>query len=196
MRGIGNVNSAFSFSREKKDKVGNAIRFFGKHISSLSKTKVLKLIYFLDEHSIKKYGIPFFNFDYKLWKNGPVEQTLFNDLSDGKTVLFVDYLDIVNESDQTWIEPKGEFNDDEFSDAEIEILEEVTQKLGHKTATYLCKLTHREGTPWWITAEEQGIRLELENEQIKSTEYIINVASLIEGDAQKKAIYTGCQEIY
>lgn len=53
-------------SEEQIDKIGNSIIYFLQKIEDLSKTKVLKLLYILDELSIKKSGIPFFNLKYKL----------------------------------------------------------------------------------------------------------------------------------
>jgi hypothetical protein len=54
------------------DKVGNSIIYLSEKIGELSKTKDLKLISILDELSIKKSGIPFFNLKYKVWKFSPV----------------------------------------------------------------------------------------------------------------------------
>lgn len=54
-------------SEEQIDKIGNSIIYFSQKIEDLSKTKVLKLLYILEELSIKKSGIPFFNLKYKLW---------------------------------------------------------------------------------------------------------------------------------
>ena len=52
-------------------KIGNALVYLSSHISDLSKTKLLKLVYLLDEVSIRKSGVPIFNLTYKVWKFGP-----------------------------------------------------------------------------------------------------------------------------
>jgi len=40
-------------------KIGNAIIYFAERIKPLPKTKLLKVLYFLEEASVKKWGSPF-----------------------------------------------------------------------------------------------------------------------------------------
>ena len=68
-------------SKSQIDKIGNTMVYLSKNIKRLSKTKLLKLLYILDEISIKSSGIPFLNLQYKVWKYGPVSAELFIDLS-------------------------------------------------------------------------------------------------------------------
>ncbi len=62
-------------------KIGNTIIYFSQHIDQLSKTKLLKLLYILDEISISRSGIPVLNLKFKAWKFGPVSEDLFIELS-------------------------------------------------------------------------------------------------------------------
>ena len=41
------------------EKIGNTVVYLSQKIPTLKKTKLLKLLYILDEISIKKTGIPF-----------------------------------------------------------------------------------------------------------------------------------------
>ena len=62
------------FSSEQLEKIGNTVVYLADRIENLSKTKLLKLLYILDEISIKKSGIPMLNLKYKVWKFGPVSE--------------------------------------------------------------------------------------------------------------------------
>lgn len=175
-------------SNTQIDKVGNTIIFLANRINNLSKTKALKLIYILDELSIKKTGIPFFNLKYKVWKFGPVSEEIFIDLS-SETTLLKNYIERTSEDGVTFINPIKEFSDDEFSTNDLNLLEFVINKFGNKTAKDLVSHTHRKNSPWYITAEENSVLQLLENEEINNTELLIDMSSLIEHDKFKKTIY-------
>src|SRR5690554_1034689 len=83
-------------NKTQLEKVGNASIYLANKISFLSKTKLLKLLYILDELSIKRSGIPFANLKYKVWKFGPVSEEIFIDLS-SEMNMFSEYLNKVND---------------------------------------------------------------------------------------------------
>ncbi|PWH84749.1 Panacea domain-containing protein [Brumimicrobium oceani] len=180
--------SYIKLSNEQIDKVGNSIIYFSERISGLSKTKALKLIYILDELSIKKSGIPFFNLKYKVWKFGPVSEEIFIDLSSEVTLL-KNYIKRTSEEGTTMIEPLVKFNDDEFSDNDIDLLEFVIGEFGNKTTKELVYYTHRANSPWHKTAKENSVLDLLEKEVINNTEILIDMSSLINHDERKKDIY-------
>lgn len=175
-------------SKNQVDKVGNSLIYLSKKIPHLSKTKALKLIYILDELSIKKSGIPFFNLKYKVWKFGPVSEEIFIDLS-SETTLLKGYIERDSEDGTTFISPSKEFNDDEFSDNDIELLNFVIEKFGDKSAKDLVSHTHRANSPWHLTAKENAVLELLLKEEINNTELLIDMSRLIEHDARKKELY-------
>lgn len=170
------------------NKVGNSIIYLSKRIPNLTKTKTLKLLYILDELSIKKSGIPFFNLKYKVWKFGPTSEEIFIDLSSEITLL-KNFIERSSEDGVTIIKPIAEFNEDEFSDNDIVLLDEVIDTFGNKTAKELIKFTHRKNSPWYNTALENSVLALLENEEINNTELLIDLSSLINHDERKKMIY-------
>lgn len=180
--------SYIRLSENQIDKVGNAIIYFSNNIVDLSKTKALKLIYILDELAIKKSGIPFFNLKYKVWKFGPVSEELFIDLS-SEISLLKKYIEKTSDEGITLIKPIQEFNDDEFSDNDIELLNYVIQEFGEKTAKDLISFTHRKNSPWHITAKEFAVLEMLEKEEINNTEILVDMRSLINHDERKLNIY-------
>ena len=180
--------SYIKLSEQQIDKVGNAIIYFSNKIDELSKTKAIKLIYILDELSIKKSGVPFFNLKYKVWKFGPVSEEIFIDLSSEITLL-KNYIGRTSEDGVTIIKPVTAFNDDEFSDNDIELLDFVIDKFGGKTAKELVFFTHRKNSPWHITATENSVLQLLENEEINNTELLVDMSSLVSHDERKKSLY-------
>lgn len=182
-------NGYIEISNEQIDKVGNSIIYFLEETKELSKTKILKLLYILDEISIKKSGIPFFNLKYKVWKFGPVTEEIFIDLSSDTTML-KGYIEKYNGCDGNSVfKPIKGFNDDEFSDNDIELLNYVIDKFGNKSAKELINYTHRTNSLWRQTAIDYNVLELLENEKINNTEIQIDFNKLIDYDARKQAIY-------
>ena len=176
------------FNETQLDKIGNSVVYLSEKIPQLSKTKLLKLLYILDELSIKKSGIPFLNLKYKVWKFGPVSEELFIDLS-SETKILEDFIQKNSDEGVNYITPIVEFNDDEFSDNDIELMDYVIENFGDKTAKELIKYTHRKNSPWYNTAKEKDVLELLEEEKINSTEYLIDMEQLISHDLRKREIY-------
>jgi len=163
------------FSNEQLDKIGNSAIYLAERIPQLSKTKLLKLLYILDEISIKKSGIPLLNLKYKVWKFGPVSEELFIDLSSEPTLLDK-FIDRNNEGN--YIKAKLDFNDDEFSDNDIELMNFVIDKFGNKSAKELVSYTHRINSPWYNTAK------------------VIDMSQIIAHDERKLEIYSDYLEAH
>lgn len=187
--------SYIKLSENQVDKVGNSIIYLSEKIGQLSKTKALKLVYILDELSIKKSGIPFFNLKYKVWKFGPVSEELFIDLS-SETTLLKNYIERNSENGVTLIKPIVNFNDAEFSDNDIELLDFVIENFGSKTAKEIVGFTHRKNSPWYKTASENSVLELLEKEEINNTELVVDMGTLVEHDERKKAIYSDFIEAF
>lgn len=125
-------------------------------VPELSKTKLLKLIYLLEEISIKKNNLPFFGIPFEIWQAGPVAKDVFIDL-DSVPSLFAKFITISKSDDSTYILAKSAFCDDEFSDNDMEVMNYVIEKYGDKTAKQLVQLLHREDSAWYKEAKESGL---------------------------------------
>ena len=183
-----NTKPYFQMTCEQMDKIGNSMIFLSKEIPNISKTKMLKLLYLLDEFSIKNSGIPFFNLQYKAWKLGPVAEEIFIELSD-KPLRLGKYIDIQNTENGSIILPKADFCDDEFSDNDIELLEYIVKTFNTTTAKQLIDYTHRPNSPWRNTTEKNGVYDLLEQGDINNTEIVIDMSCLISHDERKKSIF-------
>jgi uncharacterized phage-associated protein len=182
------------FSQNQLEKIGNTVVYLSQKIPHLSKTKLLKLLYILDEISIKKSGLPFLNLKYKVWKFGPVSEELFIDLS-SETKLLEDYIEKNNDDGVNYICPIVDFIDDEFSDNDIDLMDFIIEKFGNKSAKELIAYTHRVNSPWYNTAKDNDVLDLLESETINNTEYLIDMSQLVAHDDRKRGIYTDYVEI-
>ncbi len=184
------TNKFIKLSESQIDKLGNTLIYLMENVTDVSKTKLLKLVYILDEFSIKKSGIPFLNLGYKVWQFGPVSEELFIELSD-EPILLNGY---IQNNENGSFEAVKPFSDDEFSDNDLELLDEVIMNFGSRTAKELVNYTHRKNTPWHITAEKSGVLSLLENREITNTEIMVDMKSLVAFDERKSKLYSDFQQ--
>jgi len=177
-----------TYHQDKVSKIGNTIAYLGEKLGSLSKTKILKLLYILDELSIKKSGLPLLNLKYKVWKFGPVAEDLFIDFSTAPTIL-KDYINRKEEDGHLVITAKNKFNDDEFSQNDLDLMEYVTTEFGSRTTQELIRYTHRVNSPWYKTAKENSVLDLLEKGEISHTEFVIDMGKLVSHSPRKHEIY-------
>lgn len=169
------------------DKIGNAIIFLSEKIQPLYKTSALKLLYLIEEISIRKNGIPFFGVDFQLWRLGPVVKDIYIDLT-SPTALLDSYIETKSENG-TVISPKNAFNDDEFADCDIDVLETVVEKFRYHSPQDLVRITHREHFPWHKTAKEHGYLDIFQNNAQNSTDIVLDLSTLLDDSPSRKEFY-------
>ncbi len=167
-----------AFTRDQINKIGNAIIYCSQKIPDLNKTKILKLLFVIEEACIKKFGHPFFGIDFQLWKFGPVAKDIYIDLSD-EPILLKDFITRDSNNSSNFI-AKTDFNDDEFSDNEIELMDLIINFAKDKNAAYLVNHTHSVNSLWRKSAIQYGVLEVLENELINSTDYKVDFTLLFD----------------
>lgn len=179
------------------DKIGNTLIYFSKNMPSLSKTKALKLIYLLDEFSISRYGIPFFNLEYEAWKFGPVNQELYSQLDSNDTLASLkEYINIEKGKNNTsYIKTKRDFNDDEFSDNDIKLLEDLTKTCRKRNADNLVKITHRKNGLWHQVVEKHNLLEDFDNGIKNTSNFKINFHDLVQEDNVKSHLLKEYEEL-
>ena len=175
-------------THQQIQKLGNTLVFLADNVGELSKTKILKLLFLLEESSIKRFGYPFFGLNFQIWKLGPVLKEVYIDLSEEAPNLLKDFIE-KDPHDNKLYKAKGQFNDDQFSDNDIYLLEKIKDFARHKTAKDLIDYTHDENSLWRKSAIKNGILQELESAEINSTEYVIDFSLLFENDETLRERY-------
>jgi len=177
------------FTKSEIDKIGNSLIYITDRLGGIPKTKALKLLYFLDEKSVNDSGIPFFGLDWKVWKLGPVDQTIFNEFSNSPDLL-KNYISVDYKADNICL-VRGikEFNDNEFSDYDLMLLDKVVSSLGHLTASQLSDLTHKRGGLWDKVVTEKGLKESFDKGLATTSGYTIEFSDLIKKDEQKVEMF-------
>ena len=176
------------YTKNQIEKLGNTLIFLAERLEKPSKTHLLKLIFIIEEISIKKFGIPFFNLRFDVWKLGPVSKDLYVELT-GELNLLEPYIIREDGNNSTLVRSKKDFSDDEFNDNELHLLSEITERFKYCTANELINFTHKKDTPWYNTALKHGVLEVLESGKLNVTNIEINLAEVIAEDEIKTALY-------
>ena len=161
------------FSESNKDKLGNALIYMAERVPDLSKTKALKLLYLMEERMVLRYHIPFLAIPYEVWQAGPVAKDVFIDLSDGPYLL-KDYVKTEDHHFGTYIIPVKSFSDNEFSECELQMMNDILQKYGKMTASELVDETHKKGTLWYQAASQNDLLEAFQNYECNNSEIKID----------------------
>lgn len=137
-----------AYSKSQIDRIGNLLVYITDKLGgNTPKTKLLKLIYIIEEEAIKKGGSQFTELNYLYLPMGPVS-TFVNTQIDKKREPITDFIEINKQGNSILINPKKAFDDSEFSDFDIQLIDEVLSIFGKMNGKELIEYTHREGSPW------------------------------------------------
>lgn len=139
-----------------REKLINAIIYFARNTKYCGKTKLLKLLYFLDFRHFKQTGKSVTGLEYSAWEKGPVPKDLFQELDNMKRDLREAINVIPHEGGFQEIKPKKRFNDEYFSNKEKRLLEEISSIFQDAKAADMVEVTHLEKEPWHKTLMEKG----------------------------------------
>lgn len=136
-------------------KLNNAILFFAKNTNRCYKTKLIKLLYYLDFIHFEQTGSSVTNIIYEAWEMGPYNKNLSEMISSPnveqinyfipETIIYDDYEGIL-------IKPNNniDVDFDEFSNREIRLMNEIANEFKNHSAKDMIKATHLESNPWDI----------------------------------------------
>jgi uncharacterized phage-associated protein len=174
------------------EKIGFVLNYLASNIEVLSMTKALKLLYIIDETSIKETGAPITWLDYKVWEMGPVAIEIYNEIKHkqyicykGKDITVIDYVELTvvdnKDREEIYIKPRVDFNDRIFNKYEMELLYLTVFKFGNWTAKDLIEYLHLENSLWHKSVKEHNLE-ELFASGKKKTNYSIEFNELIENN--------------
>ncbi len=144
----------------RREKLINAILYFAENTKLCGKTKLMKLLYFLDFTHFKQTGKSVTGLDYFAWERGPVPKVLFHEFSKPKPDLYA-AIKIVPKGKLQLVVAKRRFDDQYFTPREKRILEQLAFIFVDANADQMSESTHLFNQPWHKTRTEKG-----ESEQI------------------------------
>lgn len=149
-------------------KMVNAIMYFAKNTKGCYKTKLFKLLYFLDFISFKRYGFTVTGNTYKALPYGPVPIQLLENMSNAEpSEFFRDSIALIDEERSdgkifTRIVPKKEPDLDWFNKNELKVLREVAEIFKEADTKLMVEATHLHNSPWDRTIKERGMYKEID----------------------------------
>jgi uncharacterized phage-associated protein len=147
----------FMIITHHREKLINAIIFFANNTKYCGKTKLLKLLYFLDFFHFKQTGKSVTGLDYFAWEMGPVPKELFEELSgDIKPDMKNAIHELAAEGFQQISTKKG-FDDRYFSKKEMKLLKDISYIFKDAQADAMVESTHLKNEPWEETLKEKGL---------------------------------------
>ncbi len=153
-----------------REKLINAIIYFADHTKYCGKTKLLKLLYFLDFSHFKQTGKSVTGLDYFAWQMGPVPKELFEELSGH---MKLDMSDSIHELEPgeafQQIRPKKRFDSQCFSKKETKLLKDLAFIFEDAKADAMVESTHLKNEPWDRTLKEKG--------EFKKIDYMLAIDS-------------------
>lgn len=136
-----------------REKLLNSIIYFSENVGLLNKTKLFKLLYYIDFEHFKQTGRSITGLEFQAWEIGPVPVALEEELESPKFD-FSERIDIEIKANKKGINPstniisKAKFDSTHFTKRELRILKDVSERLGMCSTDDLIRLTHQEGQPW------------------------------------------------
>ena len=168
----------------------NLITYLSEKIPNINITKLLKLLYLIDENAMISYGMRITWLDYSAWKNGPVLAELYNDLKYNKPADLFQYIGTKTIGKETIILPKVKTNLDCFSRKGIRVINSIINDYKDKSASWLVNFLHKKGTQWSKTVTKNKINFEHK----KTSSYLINLENLIKDKPFQETFYNAALE--
>jgi len=143
-----------------REKLLNALVYFSKNTRYCGKTKLFKLLYFLDFIHFRETGKSVTGLNYYAWEKGPVPQDLFHELKQPDKDL-KDTIVLLKQSDDEdnklcKVISKRPFDPKYFSKREKKIMQDLSFVFKETLAKDMVEITHLTGTPWDKTMKERG----------------------------------------
>lgn len=177
-----------------KDLIGNLIIYIVDYCKNnslpLYQTKLLKLLYLIDEESVRQTGTPITWLEYDVWQKGPVPTDIyFSKLPYTNKVN--EYVSFEERNNKFLVVKMKEFNDGNFSEVDLEIINSVLHKFGKKNSDELIEITHQPGSLWSKIVEQKNVRFSHDNQTSNES---IDFFQLIADDKIKRFNYWAARE--
>lgn len=142
-----------NFSRTR-DRIQNMAIFFVQHTENVDQLKLDKLFYFTDYTSIVEYVLSISGQKYFADDNGPVPVSLKKDENIYSKFGLHEVIPICFEKKYYGVAEGKTFNDGNFNDDEISILERISSKYRTISGDGMSRESHEFGKPWYVIWEK------------------------------------------
>lgn len=142
-----------------REKLLNAIIYFVENTRQCGKTKLYKLLYFMDFQHYSQVGRSVTGLEYFAWPMGPVPTALHGEFkqpaADVSETLTLETVRFGRDKKMLKITPKRSFDSTHFSKRELRILQSLAVQYRDALAEQMVEATHLENLPWHQIYEVQ-----------------------------------------
>ena len=152
-------------------------------------TRLLKLLYIIDEKSVIKIGSPITNLDYKVAEKGPLADHLWYCVQNNPQ-LFSDYFEVKfnNTSVGYSFNAKKQPDLNILSDFEDDLIKETIKEYKGVDTEKIIKDLHNDGTLWYKITKKHNLNFQ-NPESSSISKYTIDFKELIKNDDFKLDSY-------
>lgn len=175
-----------------KEKIGILLAYLCSRIPNMHLRKLLKILYLIDEESVRQRAIPVTWLDYYAWIKGPVAPEVYNI----KNGAFSDYVLCERKENGKWytnafVQHAYQLEEEMkiFSQWEIGLIDSIIAQYKDKTAEQLTDETHTPQSLWSKVVAENHIDFDNNPE----TDYRIDLNRLNESE-YSKATYEDAED--
>jgi len=145
----------------KRQKLINAAIYFTKNTKLCGKTKLVKLLYYLDFMHFRQTAKSVTELKYSAWQFGPYP-TSFGSEIDNPPADLASSLSIQKPDKFTIIKAKKKFNPDVFSPRELKLLDQISFIFKEARADDMIEASHLPNHPWDKTLKSKGEKAEID----------------------------------
>ena len=146
----------------EREKMFHALIYFSRNVLNPGKTKLFKLLNFLDFSHFQKTGRSVTGLDYSAWKMGPVPEKLYREW-ENPSPEFISHAYKKNVKvgsfERQELVPRHGFNEKLFSKYELKLMNDLAKQHFKDTADQMSELSHFETGYWaevWNGGEGAG----------------------------------------
>jgi uncharacterized phage-associated protein len=145
-----------------REKLLNAIIYFANNTKYCGKTKLYKLLYYLDFTHFKETGRSVTGLEYYAWDHGPAPKALHEEFKNMPSDINA-HVALVGSADSfTNIKSKKQFDEKYFTKREIRILHILCEIYLEAKANDMEEVSHLENAPWDVTKKSKGMYAEID----------------------------------
>lgn len=174
-----------------KNKVGALLAYLCVRIPDMHLRKLLKILYLIDEESVRLRAIPVTWLDYQAWEKGPVAYEVY----EVKNGAFAEYICCEKKGDGKWhvdaLKKSVYAAEKDFQQAsqwEMELVERIIEHCKDLTADQLTAETHTPDSLWSKVVQEHNIDFRKNSK----TDYLIDLNRL--NDKNGAEVYEDAKE--
>ena len=164
-------------------KIGNLLAYISSKIEDINLRKLIKLVFLIDEESVRSRGISVTWLTYYAWEKGPVAPCIYEIKDRGG--IFSKYISVHRNREEKVIITQ-------FSKKELRLIDSIIDKYGQLSADDLSEITHKPGGLWDIAKKKYNPNFKSSNGR---SDIKLNLKDLIEGDEEKISVYNDAYEI-